>query len=145
MLAAAAAILGAAAGAGAVVTGPWANQSSDSTSVSANAKRVAATDPKTGVKADLSLDPKPWGTLVSFTVTEVDGPRKCRLVAELADGKSEVLSTWTVPEQGYSAGTKPPELTLQAATSLNQADIAALQVQDVNEAGNATTLVTVRS
>ena len=155
MIAAAAAVLGAAVGAGAVVAGPWANNNTGGTTIGATgqvtggdqvgAERLAATDPGTGVHAAVSLDSKVWGTLVSFTVSEVDGPRKCRLVADLADGKSQVLSTWTVPEQGYSEGTQPPELKLQAATALNRRDIASLRVQDITDAGSATDLVTVRA
>lgn len=149
LIAAAAAVLGAAVGAGAVVAGPWANNDG-STQAAPNlpgtkVERVAATDAGTGVHAAVSMASKPWGTLVSFAVSEVDGPRKCQLVAVLGGGKTEVLSTWTVPEQGYSEGTVPPELKLTAATALNRTDIAALQVQDVTEDGAATTLVTVRS
>lgn len=151
MLAAAAAVLGAVAGAGAVVSGPWANQattteaSSETEGLLDNAQQIAATDAETGVHAAVKLASKPWGTLVGFTVTEVDGPRNCRLVAVLADGKTEVLSTWIVPEQGYGEGTEPPELELMAATALNARDISSLRVQDVTDDGKATTLVTVRA
>jgi hypothetical protein len=151
LIAAAAALLGAAAGAGAMITGPWAQDSSSNNNVAGGlnpgptAEKIAATDAQTGVHADVGLDSKPWGTLVSFTVSDIDGPRECRLVAVLQNGKSEVLSTWTVPEQGYSKGTEPPKLTLEAATALQRRDIAALRVQDVNKSGDASTLVTVRA
>jgi hypothetical protein len=151
LIAAAAALLGAAAGAGAMITGPWAqdstsnNQAGDLTPPALAGEKIAATDAQTGVHADVGLDSKPWGTLVSFTVSDIDGPRECRLVAVLQNGKSEVLSTWTVPEQGYSKGTEPPKLTLEAATALQRRDIAALRVQDVNKSGDASTLVTVRA
>jgi hypothetical protein len=147
LIAAAAAILGAAAGAGVVTAGPWSTNTAPSSAAlpGPNAEKLAATDQKTGVHADVSLDSKAWGTLVSFSVSEVDGPRHCQLVAMLADGKSEVLSSWTVPDQGYGQGTKPPELKLTAATALQRSDIAGLQVQDVGDDGRASTLVTVRA
>jgi hypothetical protein len=147
MIAAAAAVLGAAVGAGAVVAGPWADQGTTQAipdTPGTKIERIAATDAQTGVHADVSLDSKVWGTKVSFSVSEVDGPRKCRLVAVLADGKTEVLSSWTVPEQGYGEGTVPPELKLEAATALNRREINSLKVQDITQNG-ATTLVTVRS
>jgi hypothetical protein len=149
LIAAAAAILGAAAGAGVITAGPWSTNAQQTSAGIAlpgpNAEKLAATDQKTGVHADVSLDSKTWGTLVSFSVSEVDGPRNCQLVAMLADGKSEVLSSWTVPDQGYGQGTKPPELKLQAATALQRSDIAGLQVQDVSDDGRASTLVTIRA
>jgi hypothetical protein len=143
LIAAAAAVLGAAVGAGAVVAGPWANSDTTQPSSVAIAGGLSATDAETGVTAKVGLSSKAWGTLVSFTVSELDGPRKCQLVAVLGNGKSEVLSTWTVPEQGYSEGTVPPELTLQASTATNRRDISSFKVQDVTQPGTATTLVTV--
>jgi hypothetical protein len=151
LIAAAAAVLGAAVGAGAMVAGPWANDGSNGTAPvfaatpEAPVEKLRARDAESGVQANVALQSKPWGTLVSFTVKDIDGPRKCRLVAVLPDGKDEVLSTWTVPEQGYTEGTEPPELTLMAATSLTRKEIAAFRVQDITDEGNAGTLVTVRS
>jgi hypothetical protein len=144
VLATAAAFIGALAGAGAVAAHPWSsgNDSVAGIAISQTGDKLAATDGKTGVRADVVMDQKAWGTLVSFAVSEVDGPRNCRLVAVRADGKSEVLSSWTVPPQGYNAGTEPPELTLQASTALKRKDITSLQVQDVRPTG-ATTLVTI--
>jgi hypothetical protein len=115
------------------------------TPIGGSARRLTDTDTTTGVHADVVLESKPWGTLVSFGVSDISGPRNCRLVAVRTDGKSEVLSSWTVPQQGYGKNTRPRELTLQAATATTRQDIAALQVQDVSPKGAAATLVTVRS
>jgi hypothetical protein len=143
MLAAAAAVIGALAGAGAVVAGPWSGDQDNGTAIErVSGDKLAATDGKSGVSSNVVLSQKPWGTLVSFDVSELDGPRNCRLVMVRADGGAEVLSTWTVPKQGYGAGTKPPKLSLQASTSVQRKDIAELQVQDVRKSGN-TTLVTI--
>jgi len=145
MLATAAAFIGALAGAGAVAAHPW-SSGDDGTvagiAIAPTGNRLEATDGKTGVRADAVLDQKAWGTLVSFAVTDVDGPRKCRLVAVKADGQSEVLSSWTVPSQGYGPDTVPPELTLQASTALKRSEITSLQVQDVRGSSH-TTLVTI--
>jgi hypothetical protein len=149
LIAAAAAVLGAAVGAGAITVGPWANDNTNQGVAIPDAPRdaelIAATDPQTGVHAQVALASKPWGTDVSLTVGEVDGPRNCRLVAILANGKTEVLSSWTVPDQGYNTTTEPPELKLKAATAVNAADIVGLRIQDVSEDGGATTLVTLRA
>jgi hypothetical protein len=144
LLASAAAVIGAVAGAGAVVAGPWSggDQGNGTAIERVSGDKLAATDGKSGVSSNVVLSKKPWGTLVSFDVSELDGPRNCRLVMVRADGGAEVLSTWTVPKQGYGAGTKPPKLSLQASTSVQRKDIAELQVQDVRKSGN-TTLVTI--
>ena len=84
-----------------------------------------------GVHADVSLTDKAWGTLVAFKISDIDGPRECRLVAERRDGSSEVLSSWLIPERGYGTDTKPAALSLTAATSLQRNDIRALRVQEV--------------
>jgi hypothetical protein len=145
LLASAAAVIGAFAGAGAVVAGPWSgggDQGGGTAIERLSGDKLAATDGKSGVSTNVVLSQKPWGTLVSFDVSELDGPRDCRLVMVRADGGAEVLSTWTVPKQGYGAGTKPPKLSLQASTSVQRKDIVELQVQDVRKSGN-TNLVTI--
>ncbi len=150
LIAAAAAMLGAVAGAGAVVSGPWADQGTTIGPDTGETRlppteQIAATDAETGVHAAVGLESKLWGTQVFFAVTAVDGPRECQLVAVLSNGDKEVLSTWLVPEQGYSASTTPPKLEAMAATSVNARDITSFLVQDINENGEAKTLVTVRA
>ncbi len=105
--------------------------------------RLSAADPGTGVRADVQLEGRPWGTSVSFAISNVAGPLTCRLVAVRADGQTEVLSTWTVPAAGYGTQAQPQPLTLQASTALSRADIVQLQVQSVDPAGTGTPLVTV--
>jgi Putative zinc-finger len=147
LLASAAAVIGVIAGAGAVTLLPGSDPgpgTSTGTAVGKTADRVAATDDRTGVHADVALESKAWGTLVSFAVSDVAGPRECRLVAETADGKSEVLSSWTVPEQGYGQASKLKELRLQASTSLPRKDITALRIEDVRRSGS-TPLVTLQT
>jgi hypothetical protein len=149
LIAAAAAILGAAVGAGAMVSGPWANNTGANTAApelrGPRVTNLAATDAATKVHATVAMDSRQWGTLVSFSVADIDGPRKCQLVAITSDNKEEVLSSWLVPDRGYGAGTEPPKLTLMAGTALAEKDITAFQIKDVTNAGAAKTLVTVRS
>ncbi len=143
MLAAAAGILavGAAVGAGAMVSGPWADQGTQIEAISG--PQMKATDGTSGVHADVTVAEKEWGSRVSFTVTEIDGPRKCRLVAVKKDKTAEVLSTWTVPKRGYGKDTQPPTLTLMADTALEIGEIGSFEVQDVTDPNKPITLVTV--
>jgi hypothetical protein len=147
VMASAAAVLGAVVGAGAVAASPLSKpgDSAIGTAVSSTNGHLSHTDPKTGVHADVLLTSKSWGTLVSFTTSNVDGPRKCRLVAVKSSGNSEVLSTWLVPKQGYSQDTQPPQLSLQTSTSLASKDIASLRVEDIDAHNTVHTLVTVKN
>jgi hypothetical protein len=146
-MASAAAVLGVMVGAGVVAAGPWLKADpTTGTAIAPIKNQLVATDKVTGVHATVGLESKTFGTLVSFAVSNIKGPRKCRLVAVRNDGQSEVLSTWTVPDQGYGKSTEPPELRLEAATALPIEDIFALRVQEVGENGlGSRDLVSVRT
>jgi hypothetical protein len=106
-------------------------------------ERIGGTDARTGVRADVGLEAKDWGTQVSFAVSNIKGPLTCRLVAVRRDGQAGVLSTWTVGDKGWGTADQPRRLLLQAATALPRADIAHIQVQSVAANGTADTLVRV--
>jgi Putative zinc-finger len=106
-------------------------------------ERFGGTDPRTGVRADVALEKKDWGTQVSFAVSNIKGPLLCRLVAVRTDGNSEVLTTWSVGERGWGTAANPDPLLLQAVTALPRDDIAHLQVQSVDAKGATSTLVRV--
>jgi hypothetical protein len=95
------------------------------------------------VRLDAGLEKKDWGTQVSFAVSSIKGPLTCRLVAVRTDGSSEVLSTWTVGEQGWGTAAHPQPLLLQAVSATPRDDIAHLQVQSVDPKGATETLVRV--
>jgi hypothetical protein len=105
-------------------------------------ERMGNTDARSGVRLDAALEPKDWGTQVQFAVSNIKGPLTCRLVAVRTDGGSEVLSTWTVGENGWGTAQRPEALVLPAVTSLPRADIAHLQIQSVSGNGATETLVT---
>ncbi|HET9518766.1 MAG TPA: zf-HC2 domain-containing protein [Actinoplanes sp.] len=104
---------------------------------------LGGTDPRTSVRADVALQPKDWGTQVSFAVSNVKGPLTCRLVAVRTNGELEVLSTWAVGEQGWGTAAQPKPLLLQAATALPRKEIAHVQVQAIDANGVPETLVRV--
>jgi hypothetical protein len=106
-------------------------------------ERLGATDVRTGVRADMALERKDWGTQVSFAVANIKGPLTCRLVAVRTDGSSEVLSTWQVGEKGWGTAAQPDPLLLQAVTALPREEIAHLQIQAIDDKGATETLVRV--
>lgn len=106
-------------------------------------ERFGGTDPATGVRADLIVEDRPFGTQVSFALSGLSGPRTCRLVVLRRSGSAEVISSWSVPRAGYGTPAQPQPLLLQAATAVPRADIDRIQVQYVDPAGVAHPLVTV--
>jgi hypothetical protein len=106
-------------------------------------ERFSGIDKSSGVRADLVLEAAPWGTQVSFALSQLPGPMQCRLVVMRASGTAEILSTWSVPAAGYGTGGQPMPLLLQAATAAPRDDIDRVQVQSVDANGVAKALVTV--
>jgi hypothetical protein len=102
------------------------------------------TDPSTGVTAEAELFREAFGTQMSFTVTDIEGPVTCRLLLTKSDGSTEVLSTWKVPESGYGTEANPRGLTLDVQTANDAKDIESLKVQSIEDEV-VSTLVTLRS
>jgi hypothetical protein len=102
-----------------------------------------AVDPGTGVKTTMWLASKQYGTQIDLQLTRLPGPRTCRLVVVRKNATSEVVSTWSVPGDGYGTNTNQLPLELSASTSAPVKDIATIQVQSVDVNGIASPLVTV--
>ncbi|OJF13509.1 anti-sigma factor family protein [Couchioplanes caeruleus] len=102
-----------------------------------------ATDARSGVKALVGLEPKDWGTQVSYAVGNIKGPLLCRAVAVRTNGGIEELSTWNVGDKGWGTPAQPEPLLLQSVTALPRADIAHIQVQASDGKGGWETLVRV--
>jgi hypothetical protein len=106
-------------------------------------ERFGVTDPRSGVRADVAFERRDFGTQVNFAISNITGPQTCRLVAVRTDGKQEVLSTWTVGEKGWGTAAQPQAPPLTAITALPRDQIAHVQVQSLDEAGNPANLVRV--
>jgi hypothetical protein len=106
-------------------------------------QRYGGTDPRTGVRADMALEKKDWGTQISFAISNIKGPKTCRLIVVHSDGTMEPLSSWVVGEKGWGNPANPAPLLLQAVTATPREDIAHVQVQEVDANGTGDTLVRV--
>ncbi|MFE6287265.1 zf-HC2 domain-containing protein [Streptomyces sp. NPDC057877] len=82
------------------------------------AVRVAATDPRSGVWAQVTTEDEAWGSQVEVTVKDAAGPRVCRLVAVGRDGSEETVTTWTVPRHD----ARPNTMRGGAALHLDEID-----------------------
>jgi Putative zinc-finger len=106
-------------------------------------QRYGQTDPRTGVRADVALEKKDWGTQISFAISNIKGPKECSLVLVHTDGTTESLASWNVGERGWGTAANPEPLLLQAVTATPREDIAHVQVQEVAKSGTGQTLVSV--
>jgi len=106
-------------------------------------QRYTETDPRTGVTAAVGLEKKDWGTQISFAISNIRGPKVCRLLAVHTDGTTEPLVSWNVGEKGWGTAANPEPLLLQAITATSREDIAHIQVQEVTSSGAGDTLVRV--
>jgi hypothetical protein len=106
-------------------------------------QRYEGTDPRTGVSAAVGLEKKGFGTQISFAISNITGPKVCRLMVVHTDGTTEPLSSWNVGTQGWGTAANPEPLLLQAVTATPREDIAHVQVQEVDANGSGETLVRV--
>jgi len=106
-------------------------------------ERFDGSDPRTGVQASVAFEKKAFGTQISFAISNITGPKACRLVAVHTDGTTEPLVSWTVGEKGWGTAANSEPLLLQAITATPRDKIAHVQVQEVAANGAGETLVRV--
>jgi hypothetical protein len=106
-------------------------------------QKYSGTDPRTSVHADVAMEKKDWGTQISFAISNITGPKTCRLLAVHTDGTTESLVSWNVGKEGWGTAAHPEALMLQAVTATPREDIAYVQVQEVTANGTGDTLVRV--
>lgn len=79
-------------------------------------ERLNALDGKTGVKAEMMLESKPFGTQVSFALSRLSGPRTCRMVVlrravpprSSPVGTSRIRATARTPGRRRCCCRRPP-------------------------------------
>ncbi|WP_416986486.1 zf-HC2 domain-containing protein [Streptomyces sp. T028] len=62
-----------------------------------DAVRVTATDEKSGVWAQVTIEDEAWGSDIELKVKDGAGPRDCRLIAIGHDGSEQTVTSWNVP------------------------------------------------
>lgn len=85
---------------------------------------LQATNRSNAVTAQISIQPRSWGTQVDFVLSGVRGPLHCQLVVVTHTGKSEVVLSWQVPPgQGYGVPGFPTPLRAEGGTAYFRGDI----------------------
>lgn len=100
-----------------------------SPSVAPVAATVSATDPATGARADVAMRDEAWGTDIGLTLSGVQGPLECDLVAVSTNGYHQTVATWSVPGVGYGEPTHPAPLTIQGTTGIPRGQIDHFEVR----------------
>jgi anti-sigma factor RsiW len=85
--------------------------------------RLTATDEKSGVWAQVSIEDRVWGTDVVLKVKDGAGPRDCRLVVVGHDGSEQTVTSWAVPDHDARPNT------VHGAAALHPGDIARYEVR----------------
>ena len=112
----------------------------------ASAALFQSTDTGTGAHIELTVTNKRWGSHFAMSLSNVRGPLRCRMVVTDLDGRTEVVSSWQVPPDGYGTPTHPAPLELQTDSYLPLTGISQVEVQIVGQDGTVgTRLVAVRS
>lgn len=87
--------------------------------------QFAASDPVTGVSAQVGVEGQPWGSRVGLALSHVTGPQTCDLVAVSRTGERQTVATWSVPATGYGTGA----LRVTGAAALAPGDIDHFEVR----------------
>ncbi|MDQ0994299.1 zf-HC2 domain-containing protein [Streptomyces sp. V3I7] len=90
---------------------------------SAPARVLAATDAHSGVRAQVRVEDRDWGSDVELKVTDATGPHTCRLIAVARDGSEQALTSWTVP------GRDTRTSTMEGGSALHPDQIARYEVR----------------
>lgn len=79
--------------------------------------RVAATDAKSGVWAQVTAANEYWGSDVSLRIKDGAGPRSCHLVIVGKDGSEQTVTSWNVPARDATM------ITMQGGAAMHPDEI----------------------
>ncbi|MFD3313111.1 anti-sigma factor family protein [Streptomyces sp. NPDC058694] len=102
---------------------------------------VAATDPSSGVWAEVTTLNRAWGSEVDLKVKNAPSLLRCQLVAIGRDDSEQVVLSWTVPEKTGEAVESKPSEPMQGAAALHPDEVVRYEVR--NPDGKA--LVTLKA
>ncbi|MFJ7045517.1 hypothetical protein CTU88_15330 [Streptomyces sp. JV178] len=85
--------------------------------------KVTATDPESGVWAEVRAEDRVWGSDIQLKVKEAEGAHACRLIVIGKDGSQETAANWKSPK----GADRPSEM--QGGTSMQREDISHFEVR----------------
>ncbi|MGO4419327.1 anti-sigma factor [Streptomyces sp. MCAF7] len=99
--------------------------------------KIQATDPDTEVNATIALKDKMWGLDAMLRLKNVKGPLACSMIAVSKSGEKQVMTTWSVPPQGYGIADSPDKsaqapLFTQGGAAFKSADIDHFEIRTLD-------------
>ncbi|KUO08919.1 zf-HC2 domain-containing protein [Streptomyces sp. DSM 15324] len=88
-----------------------------------DAVRVTATDEKSGVWAQVTIEDEVWGSDIELKVKDGAGPRDCRLIAVGHDGSEQTVTSWNVPLHDARPNT------MQGGTAYHPEEVARFELR----------------
>jgi hypothetical protein len=82
-----------------------------------------------GASGVVRLQNKQWGTRVELELSDIRGPKRCRLEAVSRSGKRSVVMGWRVPPKGYGVPGSPDPLIAEGGTALSPQDVSRFEVR----------------
>jgi hypothetical protein len=101
-----------------------------------NGETLAATDPGSGVWAEVTTLNRAWGSEVGLKVKGASGALPCELVAIGHDDSEQVVLSWTAPKE---PGKKPSD-AMQGAAAWHPDEIARYEVRRATDGQRLVTL-----
>ncbi|MDQ0772651.1 hypothetical protein QF026_001117 [Streptomyces aurantiacus] len=86
---------------------------------------VAATDPSTGVWAEVTTLDRGWGSEIGLKVKNASVDQPCELVAIGRDDSEQVILSWTASKKAASS----PSAGMQGAAAMHPSDIVRYEVR----------------
>jgi hypothetical protein len=93
-------------------------------------RTARASDPQSGVGAEVRYAASEWGSDVDLTVSGIRPGTRCRLDVYGSRGRVETASSWVVPPAGYPAGDP-----LHGTTGIPVGEITGFSVKTVVDGG----------
>ncbi|MFI6034801.1 zf-HC2 domain-containing protein [Streptomyces sp. NPDC051315] len=85
--------------------------------------RVTATDERSGVWAQVTIEDEVYGSQVELRVKDAAGPRACHLVVVGRDGSEQTVTSWNVPHHDARPNT------MKGGSALHPDEIARYEVR----------------
>jgi Putative zinc-finger len=68
-------------------------------------RTLVGQDPVTGVRAQISMQPKGWGTALDMRLTGAPRGAHCRMIVVDKNGRSDIAGAWAVPYAAREGGS----------------------------------------
>jgi hypothetical protein len=109
---------------GGTIAKPPPSTSGPPTATPSAATTVNGNDPATGVRAEIAMQPREWGTAFSVRLAGAPAESRCRLIAIDKKGRRDVAGGWQVEYLG--------DASFYGSSMFQKQDIASIEIRTVD-------------